>query len=97
MAVLGNQVSITAVQQQVELTGLSPNAFVFKAPAANAAPVYIGPKGVTIATGYPLAPGESFEYEARTQIGAGSYDAKPGDFWAIGSAGTDKLAWLAFT
>lgn len=53
---------------------------------ANVKPIWVGPKGVTASTGYPLLPGKG--------LGIPLEDA--GDLYAISNVPDQILAWIAF-
>ena len=59
------------------------NGVAIKALSTNVATVYLGPSGVTTATGYPLDPGEAISYGA-TNLSA---------IYLIGLNGTDSIAF----
>ena len=59
------------------------NGVIIKALTTNVATLYLGPSGVTTATGYPLAPGEAISYGA-TNLNA---------IFLIGANTTDSVAF----
>ena len=59
------------------------NGVIIKALTTNVATLYLGPSGVTTATGYPLAPGEAISYGA-TNLNA---------IFLIGANLTDSVAF----
>ena len=59
------------------------NGIVITAKSANSGTIYVGPSGVTISTGYPLAAGQSISY-AVTNLSAISI---------LGSASGDGVAF----
>lgn len=88
-SVAANPSMIVAGQQTAGLSAVAlpaqaiVNGVVLKAPASNAAAIYVGPSGVTSSTGFPLNPGESISY-AVTNLSA---------IFLIGSNATDLLAY----
>lgn len=90
---LTGQVTMTGSAVRLT-TPIQVTAYTIKAPSTNAATVYLGPSTVTTSTGYPLAPGDSLEYECGDQTGQPNLQLKPSDFYAIGT-GPDVVAWLA--
>lgn len=69
-------------------------AFTIKAPQSNANPVFIGPAGVTLTTGFQLDPGDTFDYERLSQNGQPFYQIGPNDVYAAGTS-PDVVTWLA--
>ncbi|MCW2317987.1 hypothetical protein M2322_003552 [Rhodoblastus acidophilus] len=58
-------VRVTAATTAAALPAQSlVNGIICKAPSTNTATIFIGPAGVTAATGYPLMPGEAISYGA---------------------------------
>lgn len=84
-----NPSTIVAGQQTVSLSAAAlpalaiVNGVVLKAPSSNAAAIYVGPSGVTSASGFPLNPGESISY-AVTNLSA---------IFMVGVNATDLLAY----
>lgn len=91
------QVAVTGAAQKLDPTGVSINcaAFAIKAPATNANTVYIGPAGVTTATGYPLTSGDEFEYQRQGLGIQPTLQLTPNDFYVVGTAGSDVIAFFA--
>lgn len=94
-APLTGQVAITGSAQALSASPITCQAFTIKAPVANANPVYIGASGVTTGTGYQLDPGDDFEYQRLSLQGQARYELSPSDFFAVGTAGSDKVTWFA--
>ena len=94
---LTGQVAVTGTAQPLDLANRSVNcvAFAFKTPSTNTHTVYIGSAGVTTANGYPLTPGDEFEYQRLFNQITPTLQCTPADFYAIGTAGSDVLAWFA--
>lgn len=66
------------------LAGVQPLDVSVKAHSGNAAACYVGPAGVTAATGFELAAGQGLSF---------SDYAEGGDFFVIGTA-TQKISWV---
>jgi hypothetical protein len=64
----------------------TPSQVTFTAPSSNAATLAIGPAGVTLATGYPLAPGQSVTLPI----------SNTNALYLIGANTTDKITWIGF-
>lgn len=92
MAVSSAQVSVgtTAVKITGTDAGDTPGQVVYlAAPAANTVPIFVGPLGVTAATGYPIANGTSFPSNgAGLSLGAGE------DLYAIATSAAQTLQVL---
>lgn len=69
-------------------------AYTIKAPSGNSGTVYVGPAAVTTSTGFPLDPGESFDYFRNDQLAKPALQVNVQDWYAVGN-GTDKVAWVA--
>ena len=82
-AVYSGQLTVSATAQRLPITSLA-NGVQLRAGSGNAGNVYIGPAGVTTATGYPLAAGSTISYNT----------ANLGDLYYIGTA-ADTLAYTA--
>lgn len=87
------QLTLTA-SAQVLTTPVNVAAWVLKALATNSGIAYIGPSGVTTANGYPLVPGEEFDYQRNFQNGQVVYPLQPSDISVVGTVG-DIVAWFA--
>lgn len=75
-------------------TALTSNGFIIKAPASNAATVYIGTASVTSTTGFPLDPGGEFVYINNTQNSeSGRFDGRLSDLYVVGTA-NDLVGWF---
>jgi hypothetical protein len=92
---LTGQVAVTASAQPLSASPVTSSVFTIKASALNINSVYIGAVGVTTTTGYELAAGESFDYERSDQSGQPRLQLQVSDFSVIGTAGTDRISWLA--
>lgn len=94
---LTGQVAITGTAQQLDSNNTAAlcAAWSVKAPSTNANTVYVGPPGVTTGTGYPLTPGDEFEYTRQFNTISPSLQLVPTNIYAVGTAGTDVLAWFA--
>lgn len=94
-APLSGQVNpLSGSAQPLSATAVSVQAFSIKAPATNSNTVFIGPAGVTSATGHALDPGDSFDYERGDQLGHTKFQLNPSDFYAVGTS-PDYVTWLA--
>jgi hypothetical protein len=91
------QVAITGTAQQLDASNIAGSAAAWsvKAPSTNANTVYIGPAGVTTGTGYPLTPGDEFEYTRMFNQITPLLQLVPTNLFAVGTAGSDVLAWFA--
>ena len=94
MQLASGQIVASASAAPLTTQAVTPTAFFIKASAANTSTVYVGPAGVTAATGFAMEPGDELTYDGRPmQIGA-MYDLLPSQIYVVGSGGT--LSWLAF-
>lgn len=87
------QVQLTNAAQAIT-TPRASTAFAIKAPLSNARAAFIGPVGVTLTTGHQLDPGDTFEYERKSQSGQPTYEISIGDLYVCGTVG-DVISWLA--
>ena len=95
-APIAGQVAVTGTPQSLDPTQKAVNcvAFALKAPATNSATVYFGPAGVTSTSGYPLTPGDEFEYTRQFNRITPSLQCTPADFFVVGTA-PDVIAFFA--
>ena len=78
--------TVGVVPQEADLGFKAAKSITIKADAANTGIVYVGhDNSVGVATGFPLAKGESIE------IDVDSVDK----VWVVGSAAGQKYAWMA--
>jgi hypothetical protein len=82
----------TAIQVAPANTA-NPTAWVLRVPRANLNAVYVGPLGVTSATGCILEPGDSFDFEKHHENGKPIYQLRPSDVYVVGTTG-DKASWF---
>jgi hypothetical protein len=82
-ASLSGQVAVTA--SAVALAANACKSVTVKALVGNTANVYAGPAGITIATGYELAPGDSITMAL----------ANTSALYLIAAAGGSSISWIA--
>lgn len=90
---LSGQVSVTGTAQALSASSVNVTAFTIKAPASNAASVYVGGPSVTTSTGFALDPGDSLDYQRQQENGQPTLQLNPSDFYVVGSGGV--VTWLA--
>lgn len=88
------QVDVGETAVPLSSVALEVGAFMVRAHPNNAAVVEFGEAGVTLGTGYPLMPGETFLFEFSTMAGTAAYDRQPQDVYVVGTTG-DKVAFVA--
>lgn len=91
MALVGGQVAISASAQQLTASGVEVETLIVKAHEANANAVYLGPRGVTTSTGYPIYAGE--EFVLAPAHGNLRKTPRPSEVYVIGT-GSDTVAWI---
>lgn len=93
---LTGQVAVSGTAQQLDSGSLAAACaqFIIRAPASNAAAVFIGGPSVTSGTGFQLDAGTDVTYERLSQNGQPAYQLKPSDFYAVGTS-PDVVTWLA--
>jgi hypothetical protein len=86
MPVSQGGVTLTASGSQPNrlANAVASRSFALGASPDNSETIYIGPAGVTAATGFPLTPGST------VSIDGGGLD----DLWVVGTQG-DQVSWLA--
>ncbi len=87
------QVVTSATSAPLSAVPISPTVWSVKAPLANTSTIYLGDVTVTVATGYPLEPGDVLDIDRRAVPGA-VFDLTPADLFVVGSGGI--AAWIAF-
>lgn len=93
---LTGQVTPSNVATPLSAVPLTPMFWSFTALASNVNTLFYGPKGVTVATGYPLPAGDSLSFDLRRTEG-GIFDLSPNGLYIIGPpGGGDVAAWVAF-
>jgi len=86
------QVAVTATAAPLTSDDFPAETVIVKAFPDNTGSVYIGTSDVTTSTGYPLSPGEEFQFSPA--LGNLNRTPKPKDVYVIGSNG-DNAAWIA--
>lgn len=91
MALIGNQVTISASAQALTAGSESVETLIVKAHTSNTGTVFVGPSGTTILTGYPVYPGE--EFILTPAHGGLAKVPRPNEVYVIGTV-SDKISWL---
>lgn len=92
-APLHGQVAVTGTAAALSATPVNSVAFTVSAPITNISPVYLGAATVTAGNGFPLYPGESFDYQRGDQHGEPRYVLNVQDVFVMGTTG-DSVAWF---
>jgi hypothetical protein len=86
MAVKTGQQATTTSAAALPSVAFSYGPVTMKAPSTNAAPVEIGPSGVTAGSGFVLEPGDSVTLAAPNL----------NQLYLIGANTSDKITWIGF-
>jgi hypothetical protein len=89
-----NQIAVSGVAVALSATPVECKSFLLKNPKTNTNTIYFGDSTVTLTTGYPLVPGEEFEFEFIAKMGEPVYDIQPQDVYIVGTA-PDRAAWVS--
>lgn len=89
-----NQIAVSGVAAPLSATPIECKSFLLKNPKTNTATIFFGDSTVTLTTGYPLVPGEEFEFEFTVKNGESVYDAQPQDVYVVGTS-PDRAAWVS--
>ena len=88
------QVVLSGTPQQLSTLQGFAAVISIKASPNNAHSAYIGPSGVTLTSGYELAPGETMEYEGKSSnLGLPGLEISPSDLYVVGT-NPDVVSWF---
>lgn len=91
MALIGNQVNVTGTAAALTATAVQVETLLVKPHADNGDPIFVGPQGVTLSTGYPVYAGE--EFVIGPAHGSLLRTEKPKDVYVVGTSG-DVASWI---
>lgn len=89
------QVTLSASPQVLSAAVIECKTFILKNVKTNTGTVYFGDSTVSATTGFPLAPGDEFEFAFSVKNGEPVFDLLPSDVYVVGSVNGEKASWVS--